>query len=427
MPDVNTTSEIQELRVAVQELGILNEIATAISGVLELNQVVDLIVHKCVKHLRVEQGAVMLLEEEKADKPFQTMVRKAHSGQSIVPYHFGVQLSAWMLQNRKPLMVNDFERDQRFHLQATPDFPLHSLLSVPLQVKGQMIGLLNVFNKRDQRAFTVDDQRLLSIIATQSAQVIENARLYEKEQTLNRLEEDLHLAREIQRNLLPKTIPEMPGYEIAGKSNPAKEVGGDYYDFIPVDDHKMALCLGDISGKGVAGALLMANLQATLRGQTNRQISCAECLKQTNMFLYQCTDILKFATLFYAVLDSSTHQLCYSKAGHIPPMLVRKNGTMERLNAGGTVLGFLPDSTYKEATVHLDPNDILIVFSDGVTEAFNEAEDQFDEDRLREVILDNRHHSATVLMNDILRAVQDFTNQTSQQDDMTLVILQRLE
>lgn len=427
MPDVNSTSEIQQLRVAVQELGILNEIATAISGVLALNQVVDLIVQKCVKHLQVEQGAVMLLEEEKTEKPFQTMVRKATSDHSSVPYHFGVQLSAWMLQNRKPLIVNDFEQDQRFHLQASPAFPLRSLLSVPLQVKGQMIGLLNVFNKRERDGFTVDDQRLLSIIATQSAQVIENARLYQKEQALNLLEEDLHLAREIQRNLLPTSVPKMPGYEIAGKSKSAREVGGDYYDFIPVDDHTLALCLGDISGKGVAGALLMANLQATLRGQTSKQTSCAECLKQTNLFLYQCTDILKFATLFYAVIDSNTHQLCYAKAGHIPPMLVRKNGTIERLGAGGTVLGFLPDSTYKEATVSLDPGDLLVIFSDGITEAFNEADDQFEEDRLREAILDNRHHSATNLLNDILSAVQAFTNQTSQQDDMTLVILRRLD
>ncbi len=427
MPDVNNTSEIQQLRMAVQELGILNEIATAISGVLELDQVVDLIVQKCIKHLQVEQCAVMLLEEEQSEKPFQTMVRKVNSDQSIVPYHFGVQLSAWMLKHRKPLLVNDFERDQRFHVNTTSAFPVHSLLSVPLQLKGQMIGLLNVFNKQSPEGFTPDDQRLLTIIATQSAQVIENARLYQKEITLSRIEEDLQLAREIQRNLLPKSNPQIPGYEIVGRTKPAREVGGDYYDFIPVDDATLAFCLGDISGKGIAGALLMSNLQATLRGQTGKHNSCAECLKQSNMFLYQCTDILKFATLFYGVIDTQSHQVSYSKAGHIPPMLVRSNGDVQRLEAGGTVLGFLPDSEYKEETIRLEPGDLLIVFSDGITEAYNADEDPFDEERLYDVIQTNKDHTAVQLMDDIISEVKTFTGQAVQQDDMTLLIVRRLE
>ena len=333
-------SEVQRLRNSIKELSILNEIATAINGVWELEELVDLIVRKCVKHLHVEQGAVMLLEDEKSDKPFQTMVRRIEDSQSTVPYHFGVQLSGWMLKNRKPLLVNDFQKDDRFQVTEDVDFSIHSLLSVPLMVKGRMIGLLNVFNKRMGGKFTEDDQRILSIIATQSAQVLEQARLYKQEKELRRLEEDIRVARDIQRKLLPKEDPDAQGFDVAGYSIPAKEVGGDYYDFIRIDEHKIALCLGDISGKGIPAALLMANLQATLRGQAVNCASCAECLKKSNRFLFHSTNIQKFATLFYAILDTDQGGICYSRAGHPPPIYLTVDGKMEKLETGGMVLGF---------------------------------------------------------------------------------------
>jgi len=183
------SSEVQRLRESVQELSILNEIAIAISGVWVLDQVVNMIVHKCVKHLNVEQGTITLLEDQSSDTPFQTMIRKIDDKESQIPYHFGVQLSGWMLQNRKPLIVNDFSSDDRFKLFGESNFSIKSLLSVPLMVKGNMIGLVNLFNKKNNNGFTENDQRILSIIAAQSAQVIESARLYKQEQTL-RLVED---------------------------------------------------------------------------------------------------------------------------------------------------------------------------------------------------------------------------------------------
>jgi GAF domain-containing protein len=172
--------ENRRLRRAVEELSIINSISGAIGSTMSLNSIVELIVQESVKYMNVEQGAVMLLRSEEENDPFRTMARKAYSGSDAVPYRFGQQLTGWMLKNQTPLLINDLQNDPRFKNVATVDFPMRSLLSVPLRAKGEMVGLLNLFNKRTPGGFTPDDQRLLSIIASQSAQIVENVRLYEE-------------------------------------------------------------------------------------------------------------------------------------------------------------------------------------------------------------------------------------------------------
>jgi len=427
MTTESKSKEITQLRTAVQELAILNDIATAISSVYELNQVVELIVMKCVKHLKVEQGAVMLLNKEQTSNPFQTMVRQTDSQSEIIPYHLGVQLSGWMLQNEKPLMVNDFQHDERFNVGNNPEFPIRTLLSAPLRLKGEMIGLLNVFNKREEGGFTDEDQKLLSIIAAQSAQVIENARLYEEEQALMRMEEDLRVAYEIQVNLLPRENPQLEGYDIAGKSIPAKKVGGDYYDFIMITDHRWAFCLGDISGKGIPASLLMANLQATLRSQTLFGNSSKVCLERSNKLLYRSTDIQKFATLFYGILDTDSHTVEYSKAGHEPPFLLDPDLNIQRLSTGGTILGFMENSEYKEETIPFNPGETLVIYSDGITEAMNDADEEFGEERLESVLRNHVHLPSQELIGRIIQEARTFAGNRPQMDDMTVMVIKRKE
>ncbi len=182
IPERNAELQAENLRLrrAVEELSILNAIGSAISSTMSVNSMVELIVQESVKHLNVEQAAVMLLKQDEETDPFRTMARKAYSGSDVVPFRFGQQLTGWMLKNRKPLLINNLQDDTRFQTVASEGFRIHSLLSVPLRAKGQMVGLLNVFNKRTPEGFTKGDQRLLSIIASQSAQVVENARLYEE-------------------------------------------------------------------------------------------------------------------------------------------------------------------------------------------------------------------------------------------------------
>jgi phosphoserine phosphatase RsbU/P len=420
-------NENRKLRVAVEELSALNEIATAITSTQPIEQIVELIVKKCVKHLKVEQGAVMLLDEKDQTNPFHTMIRRQDSVSNGLPFRLNAQLTGWMLKKRTPLLINDLEDDSRFKLAIDKDFPFRSLLSVPLMVKGKMIGLLTVFNKNSTDGFTVGDQRLLGIIAAQSAQVVENARLYQEERSLKHLQEEMRLAYEIQVNLLPKSLPVLPGYQIAGKSIPSKDVGGDYYDFISRSDTRLTFCLGDISGKGIPAALLMANLQATLRGQTMIGKDCKDCVSFSNEILYHNTPANKFATLFYGIIDSSKNELSYCNGGHNNPFFFSKENKLTPLEKGGLIVGMMPSVPYEEETIPFNPGDLLVVYSDGITEAMNAEEEEFGEQRFIDLILQNKNELPESLIDIVINKVQEFSGCQTQADDVTLVIIKRDE
>lgn len=415
--------ENERLRHAVEELAILNEIAIAVSSTQSLKSIIDLIVNKCVKHLKVEQAVVMLLDEKDANKPFQTMIRKQDSGAGSLPFRFDALLTGWMLKNKSPLLINDLKADSRFKLIGLDTVNIISLLSVPLFLQGKMLGLLTVFNKKNDREFTSEDQKLLAIIAAQSAHVIENARLHEEEHTFFKLREEMRFANEIQVNLLPKKSPEIFNYQISGKSVPAKDVGGDYYDFIQIDDDNLAFCLGDISGKGIPAALLMANLQATLRGQSILNYSCKDCISFSNKLLYRNTDSQKYATLFYGILNHSQNKITYCNAGHNNPILISNDKKLRRLDVGGIVVGIMPEYPFQETTINFNPGDLLVLFSDGITEAMNDTGEEFEEARLIKLLLELHDRSADEIIDAVLKTVNDFSGNSEPMDDKTIVVI----
>ena len=432
MVDPEKNSEIDRLakentrlRSAVDELSILNDIATAVSSASSLERTIELIVHKCIKHLKVEQATITLLNTERMETPFHTIVRGADTSSEILPYRLDAELTGWMLKHQKPLIVNDLKSDDRFQATDREACAVRSVLSVPLVLKGRMIGLLNLFNKRTGDDFTDADARLLGIIATQSAQVIEHARLFAEEQALKLMQEEMKLAYKIQMDLLPKEPPRTPGYDIAGVSIPAKTVGGDYFDFINVNDRTLALCLGDVSGKGMPAALLMANLQATLRGQVMIDPSPAECLKRSNALLFRSTDADKFATLFYGVLDLGTHRLAYSNAGHNYPLLLKPGAEPACLDLGGLVLGCLEEFSYAEGVVEFAAGDTLLIYSDGITESIDANEAEFGEKRLASLLGAGTADTAARLIDRIVAAVRAHAGESSQMDDMTLLVIRR--
>jgi len=417
--------ENRRLRISIEELSILNEIATAISSTLSLDKIIDLIVHKCVKHFNAEQSAVMLLNREEADNKYKTFVRGADKSTNFLPYHLDNQLAGWILKHKRPLLTNDIKTDDRFTAIRQDDLSINSLLSVPLLLKGQIIGFLNVFNKKNNMDFSEDDQRLLSIIAAQSAQVIENARLYLEAQELNQMQAEMRLAHQIQINLLPLDPPQIGGYDIAGKSIAAKDVGGDYYDFIPIDDKKTAICLGDVSGKGMPAAILMANLQATLRAQTMHSLEPFDCINRSNTLLFKSTDIDKYATLFYGILDKEKHEITYTNAGHDIPYHYKPDKTILRLKPGGIVVGFLEKFDFTQEILKLDQGDVLVFYSDGITEAMNEKEEEFGEEELNRLLQDNLNFSAEEIIDKIMSEIRRHSGQTPQDDDMTVVVVKR--
>jgi len=413
------------LRLAVEELSILNDISTSITSTQPIEQIVDLIIKKCVKHLKVEQGAVMLLEEK--DEVFHTMIREQDSMYNFLPYRLDSHLTGWMLKNKSPLLVNNLINDDRFKSVIEKNSPIRSVLSVPLLIKGKIIGILNVFNKHSDEGFTSDNQRLLCIIAAQSAQIIENARLYEEEKALLKMKEEMRIAKEIQFNLLPKNIPHIKGYQLAGTTEPAAEVGGDYFDFIPIEEAKVAFCLGDISGKGIPAALLMSNLQASLRSQAKINNTVKDSVAFINRLLFENTDPERFATLLYGIFDSDNNVITYCNAGHNDAFLISINKEVTRLKKGGLILGMLPEFAYEQESLELKRGDTFLIYSDGITEAMNENEEEFSEKKLLEVVKSNLHLDAQELIERIKQSVKKHSREYSQSDDITLLVIKRIE
>jgi len=416
--------ENQQLWRAVEELSFLNELSGAISSLFNSEEIMQTIIRKSIRAIHAEQGAIVLVDV-KRDREMKTLVRSMISYGSRKPFSLNQSLLGWMHINKKPLSLADPYKDERFAGTGW-DKSLKSFACVPLMVKSKLTGILSVYNKKEGTHFTDEDLRLLSIIASQSAQVVENARLYEEERTLMLLQEEARLAREIQINLLPKSDPDVPGYDIAGKSIPALSVGGDYYDFIRISEDKIAICLGDISGKGMPAAILMANLQATIRGQTLVSGEVHECIRRSNKLLYQSTDMNKFATFFYGNLDTRKNEFCYTNAGHNPPVLFKKTSESILLKTGGTVLGFLDNSDYKDETVSLDPGDICVIYSDGITEAMDTLENEFGEERLEVIIKKNMTLSSGEIIEKIFEAVNEHSGNVPQSDDITVVVIKRI-
>lgn len=417
--------ENEKLRSSLNELSVLNDIAVAISSSQSLDKIINLIVHKCIRYFAVEQAAVLLLEQKEEKGMFRTLVRHADQSHFNLPYRLNDQLTGWMLKNREPLLINDFEHDSRFS-SAGQQIVIHSLLSVPLMLKGNMTGLICLFNKKKDGLFNEKDKRLLSIIASESAQIIENARLLETEKEYLRTREELRMAASIQKELLPKEIPQLTGYDMAAINIPARTVSGDYYDFILLPENQVAFCLGDVSGKGMPAALLTANLQATLRGQIFMKNSPAKCMEHSNSLLFSNTSSEKFATFFYGVVDNTTHTLSYCNAGHDPPYLLSPKGTFKRLKTGGIVLGFINEFAYSEETLPLAKGDILFLFSDGVTEAMNPAEEEFGEERLEQILTHHLDKSAAELIDIVLKEIQGYMAGATQADDITIVTIKRM-
>lgn len=411
------------LKSAVEELSILNEIATAIASTQSLDQITKLIVKKCVKHLKAEQGAIQLVDVKDLVNPLHTMIR-IHDKTNDNTLRFNKIISDLIIAKRKPLRINEFNSREVIELSDQSGIRMKSLLSVPMIIKGKMIGILSLFNKESNEGFTEGDQKLLSIIASQSAHVIENSRLFDEEKKLLQIQQELQVARDIQKNLLPKEIPQINGYDIYAVNIPAREVGGDYYDFIKISESKTAIALGDVSGKGLPAAMLMANLQATLRSQLMFCDCAKECIKRANNLLYKSTDVTKFVTLFFGILDSEKHSLTYCNAGHNNPIFLERDKKTE-LNKGGILLSCMENMNYDEEIIQFDKGSTLVVFSDGITEAMNEKEEEFGDERFTKTLLANRNESSQNIIENTLNAVHKHAGNATQSDDITALVVKR--
>ena len=234
--------------------------------------------------------------------------------------------------------------------------------------------------------------------------------------------EELKQAQDIQRGLLPKDVPQLPEFAIAGAWEPARVVGGDYYDVIRLSKDKLAICIADVAGKGVSAALLMANVQAAVRAFASESFSPSRVVAQINSVLYTNTAPEKFVTLFYGVLDARTHSLQYTNAGHPRPVIVHSSGKTTRLDRGGALLGVFPDWAYEDWTVRLEPGDLLLLFTDGIVEAAAPDGEEFGEERLIAAVQVPDERSLEDLQSHVLGEVRNFC-QSQMSDDATLLMI----
>ncbi|MGD1105196.1 MAG: SpoIIE family protein phosphatase, partial [Terriglobia bacterium] len=257
-------------------------------------------------------------------------------------------------------------------------------------------------------------------------------RLMQESQERLRLQSELDIAREVQRQLFPQAVPRVPGLDLYGVCKAARSVSGDYYDFLKLDEHRVGLVLGDVSGKGISAALLMAAIQSALRAQfyngsadgqssAPTQLSTARVVDRLNCQIYANTPQEKYVTFFFAVYDARTRNLSYTNAGHLPPILFRE-GKIERLRTGGTVVGLFPSVAYEVGDIRLEPNDVLLAYTDGITEPENTYGEEFGESRLLEVARGMLNASPEVLVTEIYRSVDEWTGSPELQDDMTLLL-----
>lgn len=279
--------------------------------------------------------------------------------------------------------------------------------------------------KLDHRISIAGKDELWNVASSFNEMAAGLQQMREVERQTHRLEEELRLAREIQNRLLPSAPPTVDGLELAGLSLPARQVGGDYFDYLLLDRGLVGLAVADVSGKGAPAALLMSSFRASLRTQDLAGLGPAEVLGRLNRFIHASVDPGKFITAFLGLIDPETGEMRYANAGHDPPLLVKPDGDISELTGGGLILGMLPQIVYEEASAELDPGSLVAVFTDGVTEAQNTEGEFFGTARLVELLKDCRQESCDAALRRVVDATQDFAGERAQFDDITMILARR--
>ncbi len=286
---------------------------------------------------------------------------------------------------------------------------------VPLKGHSDLTGFLSLGASPYSDDFGGAEGELLMALAGQLTLHIENFRLRDQDRELSRV-------RELQERLLPAAAPGVHGYEVAHAWKPQRSVSGDYFDVIELGEERLAVCIGDVIGKGMPAALLMSNVQAAVKAVASPEMSPSEVCARVNRVLAGNLAAGNFVTFFYSVIDAKTGELTYSNAGHTPPILVRADGSLQRLDSGGALLGVFKHWAFEQAAVRLKKGDRILLFTDGITELKDDAEEEFGEERLERFAVRNRGESAGVLKERILAEAADFANGAFQ-DDVTVVVV----
>jgi sigma-B regulation protein RsbU (phosphoserine phosphatase) len=404
-----------------QRLLAIVEIQKMLNSTLNLDRILEIILETAIKKLDADSGTLYLIDHEK--KELWSRVLKGETKVEIrLP--IGKGISGYVAKTGKKVILKDAYKDPRFNREVDKQTGYHTktMLCTPMKDRNRKrIGVFQIINKK-KGYFNEEDIKFLDLLSVDACIAIDNARLYKEALEMERIGKELEVAASIQKMILPKEIPQPERFEITGFNVPSKQVGGDYYDAIPLPNGNIALVVADVSGKSVSAALLVSILQASLRAYLEDRFVLTKLVGKLNRIILNQSTAEKFITFFIAILDPRARTIRAVNAGHNPPLLVR-DGQLTKLKTGGVALGCIEFDQYVSEDHQLQPGDTLVMFTDGVTEATTKSDKLYDDDRLEKFVLANSNLSASDLIEAIYKDVETFVGNAEQSDDITLLIL----
>ena len=423
------TAEVFERKQS--ELNSLHNLGRLVTQVFDFEDLVHTVTQMAIEVCGARGAWLELIERsEQTGETSVRVVARAQVAQQFIESLTGEpdsQLRRFLQETHRSLLIDDLWEDRRTKHRKENGMPRGALLSVPLLSQGQLIGVLYAFKDRHD-SFDRDDTEVMTTFADHATIAIENSRLIARSLERERLKQEMMVAHRMQRRLLPQTMPAIAGIEFAAVSESSTEVGGDYYDFFPLDDGRTGIVVADVAGKGVSAAFYMAELKGIFLSLSRLSFSPRELLVRANRAVLESLEKNAFISVVYAVLDPAKGSLMMSRAGHCPVVFATDSRT-EMIRPSGLGLGLTDADLFARSTEErmlvLQPGDVCVLYTDGITESRNEREEEYGYDRLVELTRLLRSNSAEEIKNGILRDVRTFVGSSSYTDDMTLVVVKR--
>lgn len=417
-----------------ERLALLYRLSQTFNSTLDLDEVLNRVMDEVITVTRAERGFVMLVGDQK-----ELVFHAARGMERTTIEDPGFQVSRGIVdrvaREGRPMLTSDAQSDSELSLrQSVIDLKLRSVLCVPLTAKRKTIGVIYVDNRLQAGIFTQDDLDLLNAIAATAAIAIENARLYQLAVEKGRMEQELQMAYKIQAGLLPGSMPELSGWEFAASWKPARQVAGDYYDFIPLAAGKLGLVIADVTDKGMPAALFMAFTRSIIRASLDQNDQPVNAIRQANRLICRESSYGFFVTLFYLQFEEDSGEVTYVSAGHNPQLMYLEPSGRDldpgavpvfQLGYTGMPLGIEEEAQYEQRHLQCAPGDCLLLFTDGVTDAINDMGERFSLSRLQRFGHENYQARAQHVIGALEDELLDFVGQTPQFDDITIVVAKR--
>jgi len=404
------------------EKGVLLEVSKKLALSNNPNEALNIIIDSLKKFINYDAAAIFLVDHSANIIKYRVLRGYDKRAFQKKPIKIGEGLVGWSIKTGKDLIVHDVTKDPRYIGRRSTTL---SEMVVPIVSQKKILGAFNLESDK-YHFFTKNQLDTLKAFASQTAVTLENARLHKDSVEKKQIEKDLKIASEIQRVLLPRGQFPIENYKVSARNIASKKVGGDFFDLENIGDKHVGIAIGDISGKGISGAILMATLYANFKSQIRINNETHKVIKNLNNSFYDITEEDKYATFFYGILNYSTHEFFYSNAGHNSTILLKNDRTTELLNEGGPVLGFLRDINYKSGIKKLMKGDILFMYTDGVTECMNRYREEFGEKRLFDFLKKHSHMEPDEINSKLMDEIKKFSQKKFFKDDVTFIILKRI-